>query len=281
MMAKKPADRFQTPAEVATALQPFTVTHSSATPVYRSPLPESLQSDRFTASTTEWTAEPRPGQARISNRLSTSHPDVAVIEPQNGTFVTSASVADEASAGHAANSESADKSPRRWGIISGTLGAMAALGIVFGLANGYLTKTEIVSHTVVKSADNSPVPAHLTAPSQSMVEHLDRLKNTLMDIKNGRANKLDPIKEYNREQSEIIWLESGTPVEVLISSDEQAASPQLSTEGGFASQMSSLAEAANIKVRVMAGPANGKEVWVPRGQLCRENFVSQSKPSRP
>ncbi|HEX3999703.1 MAG TPA: hypothetical protein VHX65_14215 [Pirellulales bacterium] len=114
-------------------------------------------------------------------------------------------------------------------------------------------------------------------PGQLMAGYLSRFKTTLTDMTKamatGKAGKFDPVKEYNDQAKDQIWLESGTAVEVLEppGAAQTGDAPPLGIKGDNPmDQLSNLAEEVNVKIRPLNGTYKDVELWVARERIRRE-----------
>jgi serine/threonine protein kinase len=240
-MAKQPAQRYQSPGELATALKPFFT--SAVAPIavsHPAPIARASFDDA---------APPREEQPTT---LSPQAAELQSIGKAGGRFRHLRS---------------------GWFFVAAVVG-LVAIGF-WGLNRPNEERGGSPAQhprAIVRSPDNTPVVAHLKPPAQSISEHLDRLTDTFEKIKSGESKDLDPVKEFNREMSDKIWIDSGTLVELLEESGGENSSDRvLELKGiGLREQLSGLAEAVNVKVRVLAGMSKGREVWIASERLFRE-----------
>lgn len=257
MMQKQPENRFGQPSEVASALKPFFGASPSLSRagVATSSIPQ------------------------FASRNSSSSPGAPSPAPE-----LSASAAGPASAAH---------SPSRLFRTAFFLVpfAICCFAAVLIAGRGRQTPVEPAairpavgqrpfvagSMSVVRSDDNSPVMALRKPPGQLMAGYLSRFKTTLTDMTKamatGKAGKFDPVKEYNDQAKDQIWLESGTAVEVLEppGAAQTGDAPPLGIKGDNPmDQLSNLAEEVNVKIRPLNGTYKDVELWVARERIRRE-----------
>ena len=243
LLDKSPIERYQTPSDVVAALQPF----CEAT------LDELAEADSRSAPVTALMSS-RSQQAPTGHEISDDRRSRSLLIPAK---------------------ERSDSRNRRIRNVLWLSGVGSAVLLIAGYAFQYgLHSSAITSPFVVRTRDDSPVCAMLRPPDQAMRESLDRMKDVFVAIGHGKSSELDPTKEFNLQMDDKLWLPSGTRVAFIVQG--QLADPiaesklQLKIGADFREQFANLANAANVKVRVLEGPAQGKEVWVARNLVQRE-----------
>lgn len=244
MMAKSPADRYQTPAEVLAAL-------------------ESLPAAADVPGATQPRAK-RRRQAAIASEAMDATPDRSLADESTAKIVGSSTGPAALQPSAATRSSTLFKNTAQaLAAGGGCLSAVVVLGLLFRAAP---EARRPASAWMLSSSNNSPVCVFLRPPEEAMHDYADRFKQTLVAIKNGNAGKLDPIEEFNRQEDDRLWLPSGTFVEPVGDDD---ASLKISKGSGLVEQLGALAKANNVRVRVLEGTAEGREVWVARTAVRR------------
>ncbi len=241
MMQKQPENRYAQPAEIATALRPFLTSNPSLSHAARATSP--------------------PIVDRGMNERKCPSPAAAAPSAKPAQHV---GAADSPSKGWR----------KRFFIRAAALICFAAI-LIAGRAKFMSGPPAAVTNSqlVVRSDDNSPVMALRQPPGKSMSDQLDRLKNAVTAIATGKGKELDPIKEYNAQMRNEVWLESGTAVEIEEPADaaNSSGSSPLEIKGtNLTDRLAGLAESVHVKVRVLNGTCKGMEVWVARERVRRE-----------
>ncbi|WP_020474840.1 S1 family peptidase [Zavarzinella formosa] len=165
-------------------------------------------------------------------------------------------------------------------------------------------KIRIETKTVIIGKDGEPAVAFTMTPKQAMTAQMDRLKEVMKLIQQGKADQLDPVKEMERLNQKMVPLAIGTTVEVVDLEDGQAAGagagglpglpglqglpglnlPKLPAAGKnddpfaqIGNMLGNAAQEVNVKVKVLDGTQKGKELWVNRAAIKRETLIRQEK----